>query len=187
MLKVDLGGVGRNRDWITVNCDNSLRAAPDHLADITAATRELDALFGYQSIDKIRCIHTLEHLDAEQILPTLEYWRSLLKPGGELLIVVPSLGALALDYVDGKIPFDVFAAVAYVPPSRINGHEAERHRWGWDAATLRQDLERAGYNNVRPAGDEHWPRTWTLDFADLLHTGLVGNFEVQNLRMVATA
>lgn len=185
-LRVDLGGYARNSaEWITINIDNELRAAPDHLADITARAGELDAILAPGSVDVFRCAHVLEHLPSIDIMPSLRYWKKFLKPGGKLLIVVPSLGAMALDYVDGVIPFDVFAAVAYVPPSRIKGHEEEQHRWGWDAETLVRDLREAGYQNVQAAGDEWWPRTWTLDFSpDLDHTGLIGQYEVPNLRII---
>jgi predicted SAM-dependent methyltransferase len=186
MLKVDLGGYARNGEWLTVNIDDELRAAPDHLADITARAAELDALFEPGSIDMIRCVHVLEHLDSGQMLPSLAYWRRFLKPSGKLLIVVPSMGALAIDYADGTIPMDVFAAVAYVPPSRIKGHVEELHKWGFDAHTLTDMLREAGYVNIADAGDAWWPRTWTLDFTpDLDHTGLVGRYEVPNLRILA--
>lgn len=186
MLKVDLGGYARNGEWVTINCDDELRAAPDYLADITARAGELDAILAPGSVDVFRCAHVLEHLDADQIVPSMAYWRKFLKPDGKLLIVVPSLGAMAIDYVDGLIPFDVFAAVAYVPPSRIRGHVEELHHWGFDAHTLIAALRETGYTDIVEAGDAWWPRTWTLDFIDLIHTGLVGQYEVPNLRLLAS-
>jgi hypothetical protein len=188
MLRIDLGGVGRNGQWVTVNSDTSgYRAAPDICADITASAAQLGEYFDPASIDEIRAIHTLEHLPAWDILPTLSYWRTFLKPGGRLLIVVPNLGLMAIHYADSIIPFDVFAAVAYVPASRTKHGPAEEHRAGWDYDTLQADLCRAGYRDVKPAGDSDWPECWTLDYADCLHTGLVGRYEVPNLRIEARA
>lgn len=187
--KADLGGVGRNRPdgWVTVNVDTELRAAPDHIADITAEANELAGLFELYSLDAIRCIHVLEHIASNEIKPTLHYWRKFLKPGGELLIVVPDLGKLAIDYADGIIPFDVFCAVAYVPGSRTRDRIEEIHRWGWDSQTLERDLAEIGYKNVRHGGDEHWPATWTFDMTELAYTGKVGAYEVPNLIMVCEA
>lgn len=189
MLKVDLGGVGRNQadGWQTVNITNDLRPESDHIADITAEANELAGLFADFSIDAIRTIHTLEHIASDEIKPTLHYWRRFLKPGGELLIVVPDLGKLAIDYADGLIPFDVFCAVAYVPGSRTGDRIEEIHRWAWDSTTLERDLAEVGYKNIRRGGDEHWPASWTFDMAELTYTGKVGQYEVPNLIMVTEA
>lgn len=187
LRKVDLGGIGRGGEWLTVNSDTSVRSAPDHVADITAQADQLSAIFAPESIDIIRCVHTLEHLPQWDILPTLKYWREFLKPDGQLWIVVPDLGTMIFEYMAGLIPFSVFISVAYVPPSRtINRPITEIHRWGWDAFTLTQDLENVGYKDIDGFNvDDVWVPTWTLDFEDLRHTGLVGKYQVPNLRVKA--
>lgn len=186
MLRVDLGGIGRDGEWKTVNTDVSVRQAPDFVADITAHAHQLESIFQPESIDIIRCIHTLEHLPNWDILPTLEYWRRFLKTGGKLWIVVPDLGEMAKDYASGRIPFEVFAAVAYVPPSRtINRPATEEHRWGWSYDTLCQDLLKAGYSRADYAYNDVWIDSWSLDYSDLVHTGLVGKYNVPNLRVEA--
>lgn len=185
VLKLDLGGVGRNGDWTTVNTDVSgYRPSPDVVADITASADELGQHFRPGKADAIRCIHTLEHISAWDIMPTLRFWRSFLKPGGYLLIVVPDIGQMAVDYADGEIPFDVLAAVAYVSGFRTVQGPQEEHRWAWSDDTLIRDLASAGYVNARLAEDDHWPATWTLDFPDLVHTGCVGKYQVPNLRVI---
>lgn len=186
-MKVDLGGIGRGGEWVTVNNDGgAVRAAPDIVADITAHAAELEKHFAFGSLDEIRCIHTLEHLPAWDILPSLAYWRKFLRVGGSLHIVVPDLGAMARDYISGKIPFEVFASVAYVPASRTKDRPAgEQHRWGFDKYTLDAALVRAGY--VQPVQWLNYPETWTLDYDDLLPTGLVGVYQVPNLRVTAVS
>src|SRR5574341_415097 len=115
-MKADFGGCGRGGEWVTVNSDpGSVRESPDIVADITAHAAHLEQYFEFGSLDEIRCIHTLEHLPAWDILPTLAYWRRFLKSGGLLHIVVPDLGIMAHEFVSGQIPFEVFASVAYVP------------------------------------------------------------------------
>lgn len=189
MLKVDMGGVGRNRSdgWVTVNLTNDLRPESDIIADITARANELPSHFEDYSIDAIRSIHTVEHIASDDIIPTLHLWRRLLKPGGELQIVVPDMGKMAIDYADNIIPFEVFAAVAYVPGSRVGDRLEEIHRWSFDVTSLEWTLRQAGYGNVRRGGDEHWPATWTFDMEELSYTGLIGNYEVPNLRMLGEA
>jgi predicted SAM-dependent methyltransferase len=181
-MKADFGGVGRGGPWLTVNVGNDLRPESDIVADITAKARQLGAHIDLGSLDAIRCIHTLEHLPSDQIIPTLAYWRQFLKPGGELVIVVPNAGLLAIDYADGLIPLDVLAAVMYVPGSRVGDRPEEQHRWAFDAETLRAALCKAGYKDVEPAGDEAWPAFWIFDMDELAYTGQIGRYEVPNLR-----
>lgn len=185
-MKVDLGGIGRGGEWVTVNNDGgAVRATPDIVADITAHAAQLERHFAFGSLDEIRCIHTLEHLPAWDIVPSLAYWRKFLKPGGKLFVVVPDLGTMARHYIDGTIPFDVFASVAYVPPSRTKGRpDGEQHKWGWAGSTLYNDLLKAGFSRV-----EDWRNyqpDWVLDYDDCIHTGLVGTYRVPNLRFEAT-
>lgn len=187
MLKVDFGGVGCNGAWTTVNLCNDLRPESDIIADFTAKANQLDNHFERFSIDEARSTHCMEHVASDQIIPTLHYWRYFLKPGAPLVLVVPDLGAMAVDYADGVIPFEVFAAVAYVPGSRVGDRPEEMHRFGFDDKLLWRMMCEAGYKDVVLAGDEDWPATWTLDFQEFAYTGLLGNYEVPNLRMKGKA
>lgn len=186
MLKLDLGGVGSGGAWTTINLDSSgYRPAPDVVASITASANELSEYFDFGTVDAIRCIHTLEHLPQWDIMPTLQYWHKLLKPGGELLIVVPDMGRMAEQYADAELPFEVFAAVTYVSGFRTKQGPQEEHRWGWDVDTLANDLLKAGFRSPEMATD--YPAAWLFDFPDMMHTGCVGRYEVPNLRVRAKA
>lgn len=185
-VNLDLGGVGQGGAWITVNNDASgYRPRPDYVLDITEAAFQLHTYWPFGTVEAIRCIHTLEHLPAYQILPTLTYWKRLLRDGAPLLLVVPDLGKLAKMYAVGTIPFDVFAAVAYVPATRTVHGAGEEHRWGWDWHTMVRDLDRAGFSRFEHPPERVWPESWTLDFDDLRHTGCVGTLQIPNLRIVA--
>lgn len=189
-MKVDLGGVGRGGTWLTINSDDSgLRPLADITADIRECARELEQYLDPQSVGEMRCCHTLEHLDCLEVLPTLKYWRSFLRPGGQLLIVVPDIGVLAAEYVDGEIPFEVLAAVAHgdTPGYQRTRHPNETHKWSWDLLSLKRDLEEVGYVNVQMVGDEHWPSHWLFDYPAYQYTGLVGKWQVANLRLLAVA
>lgn len=138
--------------------------------------------FAAGTVDAFRCLHTLEHLWAREIAPTLRHWLDTLKPGGALYLAVPDLGKLAQDYASGVIPFEVFASVAYVPGSR-ESNVWEKHRWGWDTRTLYLTLDAVGFEQIKP-WDGYQP-TWTLDFPETASTGLVGSYQVPNLCMEA--
>lgn len=182
---LDLGGVGNTPPWVTVNLDNSgYRARPNVVANISAHGGSLRGMYAPGSVARMRCIHTLEHLPAWDIGNTLRMWCELLVPGGGLLVVVPDLGQLALDYAMGEIPMGVLAAVAYVPGSRTQHSKLEEHRWGWDEESLREALLEAGFGDTRAGTDGEWEAAWRLDFAECVRTGLVGKYMVPNLRMV---
>lgn len=183
-MKLDLGGVGHKDGWITVNIDASgYRAAPDIVADISNAAHELDAHFEKNSVDAIRCIHTLEHLDQWDIQPTLQYWRTFLKLGGEIYIVVPDMEGIIEDYSDGRIPMDVVAALTYVSGFRTKQGVKETHKWAWDYKSLANDLCKAGYYSPNRAND--YPSTWLFDYPDMAYTACVGFYRVPNLIMRA--
>lgn len=50
-----------------------------------------DLPFGDNSIDRIYCSHALEHIEKAKIVPTLKEWRRVIKPTGEIEILVPDL------------------------------------------------------------------------------------------------
>ena len=188
MLKVDLGGVGRGGEWITVNWDpGTVRDAADVQADISARASQLEKHFTRQSIDEIQCIHTLEHLAYMDWPGTLRYWREFLKPGGKLLIAVPDMGQLIDDFKDGRIDFNVFASVAWHPTFRENKGPGEMHRWGWTAKTLAEDLSAAGYVGVRPGTDREYKPSWLYDYEEFKFTGAYFRYWCPNLRMVGYA
>ena len=108
-------------------------------------------------------------------------------PGAELLIVVPDMGKMAIDYADGVIPFEVLAAVAYVPGSRVGDRPEEIHRWAFDEKSLEWMMTQAGYGDIRCGDDTHWPANWLFDMEELRYTGLIGNYLVPNLRMIGRA
>lgn len=150
MLKVDFGGCGKGGEWRTINKDDGeAHAAPDIVADITAAAHALDTAFEPQSVDEARCIHALEHLPPWDVLATLAYWRGFLKPGARLLIVVPDMRAIFETYLDGWIDAETAMGMIYVPAEWQQKAPGEAHRWGFDEDTLCQRLNAAGYHDVR--------------------------------------
>lgn len=50
-----------------------------------------DMPFDDESIDGIICLEALEHVSKYQVLPTLEEFQRVLKPGAKLIILVPNL------------------------------------------------------------------------------------------------
>jgi len=105
-------------------------------------------------VDAIRCRHSLEHLDRAEARRALQTWKSFLKPGAELNIIVPDLEFHARQFLDGQkssFPDQHAHAMAgfygWCGPDR-GGNEWDNHRWGYSFETLRMLLEECGYTNI---------------------------------------
>ena len=170
-LIVDLGGVGHVNGVITVNLQKHVE--PDIICDITASTAQLEQYIMRNEVDKFVCIHTLEHLFPGEYVPSMRYWREFLRPGGELLIVVPDMMGIWQDVTLGKIMVDVALSITYTL-----GYPLGSHKWGWADSTLRRDMHAAGYKNIREAD---YPKFWTYNYPGYEYTGAVGTYQVPNL------
>lgn len=78
--------------------------------DVVAALDHLP--FEPGSLAAITSAHVLEHFTVEALRRTLlPYWRDLLRPGGELVAVVPDGAAMAAALAEGRCSFEDYAAV----------------------------------------------------------------------------
>ena len=97
--KVNLA-CGRNPEnklpqpWLNVDLDGP---AADYLCDISDLPDEWTGVF-----DTVRASHVLEHFFMEEMDSVIQEWMRVLKPGGELMIIVPDLNIVIQDLVMGK-------------------------------------------------------------------------------------
>ena len=171
-LIVDLGGTFHTNEKTSVNIDPNMK--PDIVCDITC---DLQKFFQLGSIDRIQCVHTLEHLFPGDYAAILKYWRKFLKPKGTLLVVVPDMDGLMRDCASNAVMIDVTLSIIYTL-----GHPFGTHKWGWSWETLKRDLTEAGYSNIKK--DDVYPKYWIYNFAGYEYTGAVGNYRVPNLCMI---
>ncbi len=115
------------------------------------------------SCDGIYCSHVLEHLAYNDFIAALKNTYLILKPGGTFRGVVPDLKQAAIDYVEN---FDTYAEPANIfMQSTMLGIENRgtslagmaksvfgnsKHLWMWDYKSLKAELEKVGFKNVRP-------------------------------------
>lgn len=171
-LKVDLGGCGKDGEWLTINADAGYaHAAPDHVANILASAGHLDAILAPESVDEMQCLHTLEHLPPWELDATVNYWRKFLKPGGTLKIIVPDVEVIAHYFVQGRISGEAMIGMLYVPPEWQQKGEGEHHRWGFTYETLENLMMRAGF---------------TVEMASAPTSHYVEGYPVPNLGMRCT-
>lgn len=134
------------------------------------------------SADAVYCSHVLEHLALEDFREALKNTYRLLKPGGTFRFVLPDLRYHIEQYmrstepdaatklVEGLLLGQVRRPRGLVGLLRSWAGNAD-HRWMWDFESMKLELERAGFVNVRRAamGDNPDPmfakveeeRRWT--------------------------
>lgn len=150
MVKVDFGGTGRGGEWLTVNVDGQgiAHPAPDIVADVTAP-EELVRYFSDQTIDEARCIATFEHLPAHLLDMTLRLWWHLLKPGARLVIMVPDIQRIVVEWQGGAYSTKTAMNMIFSPPEWTQKLPGEVHRYGFDGELLVGMLTEAGYREAR--------------------------------------
>jgi predicted SAM-dependent methyltransferase len=128
-----------------VNVD-TLAEAPgvDVVADVTQPLPFDDA-----SAELVYAVHLLEHVATERVPSVLADWRRVLRPGGELMVAVPDLDAIARILVERSGWF--------TPPhapwlGAIYGGQKDEwdfHKTGFTAPWLAYLLTNAGFGDVR--------------------------------------
>lgn len=151
MVKVDFGGTGKGGEWLTVNVDGQgiAHPAPDICADVTDANQLLFKHFEPSSIDEARCIATFEHLPAHLLDRTLKLWLALLKPGARLLIMVPDIQQIVVEWQGGGYSTKTAMDMIFSPPEWTQKLPGEVHRYGFDGELLVGMLRDAGYRDAR--------------------------------------
>jgi len=106
------------------------------------------------SVDEIYCGHLLEHFEPQEAERLLAECLRVLVPGGRLGVVVPDTRAVLARYLEQRhteveVPGGTFwnlddldAVCAVFLYSTI---QPSRHKWSYDAATLRRALVTAGF------------------------------------------
>jgi len=108
--------------------------------------------------------HVLEHLSFEDARLALSNTFRMLAPGGVFRLIVPDLKSRALIYVRQMEQGDPEAASNFMrfcllgEERRPKGlfrrirraFSGSSHLWMWDAASMRQELERCGFDRIRP-------------------------------------
>jgi len=122
-----------------VNVDIRPEVEPDLVADVF----KLPTIKN-NSVDLIYACHVLEHATPVQAADALFRWNSILKPNGVLRLAVPDLQAV-FDYY--RTTGDLQELKSFIYGSQK--HDYDVHYTGWDFKTLKSDLEKFGFKDVR--------------------------------------
>jgi SAM-dependent methyltransferase len=92
-------------------------------------------------IDYFVLHHVLEHFGCGEGKALIDEAYRVLKPGGSLLVFVPNIQALAERWLAGGLSTQIYVTNLY---GAFMGDEADRHKWGFDPASLDEFL--SGWN-----------------------------------------
>lgn len=135
-MKLHLGcGHRRIEGWVNVDI------APSQEVDLVADVLSLPLDDGCADI--IYASHLLEHLEQSAVQPALLEWRRVLTPGGVLRLAVPDFANIAKRYLHEQ---DVRALWGML----VGRSGLLAHHSVWDRRGLTEELEAAGFSDVRP-------------------------------------
>jgi predicted SAM-dependent methyltransferase len=142
MIKINMGCGKRNfgKDWIHIDGENY-----EHLDyfSITDLSQFTDG-----SVDLIYASHVIEYFDRENIVPVLNEWYRVLKPGGILRLAVPNFEIMSSLYCQKKYELDKFLGLLYGKMS-MRG-KVIYHKTVYDFESLSSLLiEQIGFNVVK--------------------------------------
>ena len=136
MLGINIGSGQRkfhttdNMMW--VNVDTNPKWEPDVVADGDSLP-----MFEAGEADYIVLHHVLEHYGCGEAGGLIQECHRILKPFGSLLVFVPNLRELASMWREGRISTQVYVTNLY---GAYMDNEADRHKWGYDSASLKDFL-----------------------------------------------
>jgi hypothetical protein len=132
------------------------------------------------SVEHVYGSHFIEHLPLEEGLAFLAECHRVLRPGGLIRLTCPDLELWARKYLENDSAFleayrqATAAARRRLPALRTRGQvmmsqlHGWGHRWGYDAESLCEVLERSGFRDAKRRGycDSELPDIERLELAD---------------------
>lgn len=114
------------------------------------------------SVDGVYCSHVLEHLALSDFRVALQNTYKVLRPGGIFRLVLPDLRVLARQYLQRE---DDGAALEFIQKTGMGREYRGRgiksfliswlgnsqHLWMWDYKSMRNELRKVGFTEVRSA------------------------------------
>lgn len=99
------------------------------------------------SIDTICLHHVIEHYGCNEAAELVTASHRSLKPGGSLLVFVPDMRVLAQKWLVGQLDTETYMITVW---GAFMGAEEDRHKFGFDAESLRKFLQCAPWSKIVP-------------------------------------
>lgn len=128
-LRLNVGSGQRPFKPPFVNVDVNPKWRPDVVADGASMP-----MFESGSADVIVLHHVLEHFGCGEGAMMVRECHRILCSGGSLLVFVPDMRALTHGWNLGRINTQIYMTNVY---GAYMDSEADRHKWGYDSASMR--------------------------------------------------
>jgi ubiquinone/menaquinone biosynthesis C-methylase UbiE len=146
------------------NLDIQDKYGPDLVADFNDLS-----MFADNSMEYVVNHHGAEHAGCGESDAFFKEAYRVLKPGGSLIVCVPDMRALCQRWISHQMDTQLFMTNVY---GAFMGDPRDRHAWGFDAASLRETLQRvAAWSKVIPfdwrkipGADIAGPDFWILSY-----------------------
>lgn len=137
-MKLHLGCGNKHIDGF-INVDS--RSIPE--VDVMDNVGVLEK-FADNSADLIYACHVLEHFGRWEYNKVLERWYQILKPGGTLRLAVPDFEAICNHYIRNH-NIHLLRGLLWGGQN----YPTNYHYVGFDFKSLKEDLEKIGFKNIR--------------------------------------
>jgi hypothetical protein len=137
-MKLHLGCGNKHIDGF-INIDARKTDEADEIDDVKILKK-----YETDSVELIYASHILEHITRIEYTGVLSRWYNILSPDGILRIAVPDIEQVFKHYEQYK---DLRILRGFLWGGQTYGFNY--HYCGWDFATLKEDLEKIGFKNVK--------------------------------------
>lgn len=122
--------------------DERAKKKPDIQHDIT----KIHELYDKDSVDEILAVHVIEHFYLWEVHDLLSSWKSILKPGGRIVLEAPDLQKAVYHLINnpGKPQLSMWAL--YGDPSWKDPLMC--HKWAYTPDSLAFILEQVGFKDT---------------------------------------
>jgi ubiquinone/menaquinone biosynthesis C-methylase UbiE len=125
----------QNRGWVNID-----KVAHDGMNPPDLICDGANLPYEDKSVDLIVLQHTLEHFGCGDGQGMIKEAYRVLKQSGSFIVTVPDLRALAIRWLEGGLSTQIYVTNLY---GAWMGHDEDRHKWGFDKESLKQELRNA--------------------------------------------
>jgi len=105
------------------------------------------------SVEEILASHLFEHVNPYKAVELLKKWRTILKPGGKLIMELPNIEELCKDFVTASKDerygiLNCFFCPVNTTASGTVGDITSPHLWGWYPEIMAEHLTWAGFQDI---------------------------------------